>query len=298
MAQIDSYTAKTAMANTDQFILQETASGLTKKTLFSSFKSSLGLIVGEIKAYDGIDLPAGTLLCDSSALSRTTYSPLYNVITKSLGTFTTTIATPGVITLSTHGFSTGDNVELTTTGALPTGLVVNTNYYVIYIDANSFNLATTRANAVAGTKIATSGSQSGVHSLRYTPWGISTSANFLLPDRRGGHIRGAGVHGTEQMANGNYYDGGHIGVPELDQSLGHKHLENVGPSGTNGNSGSVNSSYRSGLVGGSNAGYASTTQANSVTITTEVTDGVNGTPRPGDENNPFNLPTKFIIKYE
>jgi hypothetical protein len=81
----------------------------------------------------------------------------------SSSTITVTIATPGVVTHTSHGRITGEKVYFTTTGALPTGITASTTYYIIKIDANSYNLATTYANAVAGTKVATSGSQSGVH---------------------------------------------------------------------------------------------------------------------------------------
>lgn len=81
------------------------------------------------------------------------------------GTVTITIASPAVFTFTAHGFVTGTTVLLTTTGALPTGLAINTTYFVIRIDADTFNLSTTLANAVAGTKINTSGSQSGTHTV-------------------------------------------------------------------------------------------------------------------------------------
>lgn len=80
-------------------------------------------------------------------------------------TITVTIAAPGVVSYTSHGLVTGDKVYLTTSGALPTGLSASTTYYVILIDANSFNLATSFANAFAGTKITTTGSQSGTHTL-------------------------------------------------------------------------------------------------------------------------------------
>lgn len=83
----------------------------------------------------------------------------------SVGTFTVTIATPAVFSLVAHGLKTGDVVTLATTGALPTGLTAGTQYYVIRIDADSFNLATSLANALANTRIATSGSQSGTHTV-------------------------------------------------------------------------------------------------------------------------------------
>ena len=140
-----------------------------------------------------VNLPTGWLNKDGSAISRTTYKDLFNALTVAKGTFTVTQATPAIFTLNSHGFVGLECVELTTTGALYTGLTANTNYWVIYINANTFYLATSLANAIAGTKIATSGSQSGVHSLRYCPHGISGASNFLLPDTRSATLRGVGT---------------------------------------------------------------------------------------------------------
>lgn len=78
---------------------------------------------------------------------------------------TMTIAAPCVVTLTGHGFSTGQQCYLQTTGALPTGLAANTTYFISVIDANTFNLATTLGNVPIGTKITTTGSQSGVHTI-------------------------------------------------------------------------------------------------------------------------------------
>lgn len=141
---------------------------------------------GLMQAYGGKTAPTGWQLCYGQAISRTNYASLFAAIVPSLGTVTTTIATPAVLTLSAHGLQTGDAVYLTTTGALPTGLSANTLYYAVKIDANTFNLATSRANAYAGTKIATSGSQSGTHTLRYCPFGLGDgSSTFNVPDMRG-----------------------------------------------------------------------------------------------------------------
>lgn len=102
-------------------------------------------------------------------------------LTATIGTFTVTIAAPGVFTLTAHGLATGDAVTLATTGALPTGLTAGTTYFVVKIDADTFNLATTLANALAATKITTSGSQSGVHtlSLSYRYITYATEATFI-----------------------------------------------------------------------------------------------------------------------
>ncbi len=73
------------------------------------------------------------------------------------------VATPGVVTWTGHNLNTGDSFTPTTTGALLTGLTANTQYLVTKIDANTFNLSTNLITLAAGTKIAFSGTQSGVH---------------------------------------------------------------------------------------------------------------------------------------
>lgn len=96
----------------------------------------------------------------SSAIGNTTAS------------VTITIAAPGVITWTGHGFAGYQPVQFTTSGALPTGLVVGTTYYVLpgaTLTTNTFELATSLANAQAGTAITTTGTQSG------TQTGISTA---------------------------------------------------------------------------------------------------------------------------
>jgi len=90
---------------------------------------------------------------------------IYEVRSYNSAAATITIATPGVVTMTGHGFYHGQRVQITTTGALPTGLTASTTYFVEVIDANSFYLATSLVNVAAGTRIATSGSQSGVHTL-------------------------------------------------------------------------------------------------------------------------------------
>ena len=149
---------------------------------------------GSVQMYAMNTAPTGWLLCDGSAVSRTTYANLFAAIVPSKGTVTITIATPGVVTLASDGFQTGDMIYLTTTGALPTGLSQNTIYYVINVTTSTFRLATSAANAAAGTAINTSGSQSGTHTLRYCPYGLGNgSTTFNVPDIRGRAPIGAGT---------------------------------------------------------------------------------------------------------
>jgi hypothetical protein len=84
-------------------------------------------------------------------------------------------ASPGVVTYTAHPYNTcrlsaastacvGAAFYLTTSGTLPTPLSPSTNYYICtVIDANSFTLATSVANAIAGTCINTSSAGSGTH---------------------------------------------------------------------------------------------------------------------------------------
>lgn len=77
-------------------------------------------------------------------------------------TVTITIASPGVVTWTGHPFEDEDAIQLTTTGALPTGLSENTTYYVVNSTTNTFQLEAT----VGGGAINTSGTQSGTHTAR------------------------------------------------------------------------------------------------------------------------------------
>jgi len=74
------------------------------------------------------------------------------VNTPTAGTFTAASGTD-ILTATAHGFQTGLVVRLTTTGGLPAGLATATDYFVIFLSANTYALATTRALALAGTRI-------------------------------------------------------------------------------------------------------------------------------------------------
>ena len=79
-------------------------------------------------------------------------------------TVTITIANPGVIT-TTKDLRTGTPVVFTTTDTLPTGITAGTKYYWIRTGATSGNIATSKANAQAGTTITTSSTQAGTHTM-------------------------------------------------------------------------------------------------------------------------------------
>ncbi len=78
--------------------------------------------------------------------------------------------TTEIFTAATHGLTTGDGPFQVSNagGALPTGLAAATDYWVIVIDANTFKLATSLANAIAGTNLAISTNGTGTQTLADT----------------------------------------------------------------------------------------------------------------------------------
>lgn len=89
--------------------------------------------------------------------------------------FTVTIASPGVLTRRKHGLSSGDRISIVTSGALPTGLSVDTFYFVISdgLLEDDFRVSSTKD----GTAINTSGTQSGTH------WFFSDKQKRMSPGK-------------------------------------------------------------------------------------------------------------------
>lgn len=102
----------------------------------------------------------------------------YMVNTYTTATVTVTIAAPGVMTWTGHGLVSGQKIQLSTTGALPTGLAASTTYWITVINANTFNLSTSLANAQAATFITTTGSQSGVQTA--VAFSITINPNLAI----------------------------------------------------------------------------------------------------------------------
>jgi microcystin-dependent protein len=332
----------------------------------SDFSSPL-VPVSTIWEYAGRTAPNGFLMVNGTAVSRTTYLNLFNVLCPLIGTAAITLATPGYITINSHGlitgdqvyftttgalptgltantlyyviyvndniirlatsranaftFSlistcaitigtpasvnsvnhgliTGDQVSLTTTGTLPTGLTANTIYYVIYVNSDQFRLATSRANALAGiaintsgtysgtasfyglTAINTSGSQSGTQSLYSCNYGLGDgSTTFNLPDMREAAPVGIGTRASGVTAHDTFT----LGQFKDDQMQGHYHSLHSNTTTP------ISSLYPA----TGNAGVSDLTDA----VRSPITDGTNGTPRTGTTTRGKQLGVNFIIKY-
>lgn len=66
--------------------------------------------------------------------------------------------------ITNHGYKTGLKVRFTTSGTLPTGLLVLTDYYLIRVSDNVLMVASSQANALDGDYIALTGG-SGTHTV-------------------------------------------------------------------------------------------------------------------------------------
>lgn len=106
----------------------------------------------------------------------------------SQATVTITIASPAVITWASHGLTVDDVVNFTTTGSLPTGLAVGTDYYVLPLTVDTFSVCLA-SGGKNGTAVNTSGTQSGVHTGKWVVgqdnYGRQRSTNppiFRKPD--------------------------------------------------------------------------------------------------------------------
>jgi len=77
------------------------------------------------------------------------------------------------LTITAHGFFTGQSMTLTTSGGLPSPLAISTTYYVIVVDANTISLATTLQRAQVSTAIDIATSGTGTQTL---------VVNFIIAD--------------------------------------------------------------------------------------------------------------------
>ncbi len=159
--------------------------------------------VGTILLWPTKVAPTGYLLCYGGVVLKESYPALVAVIQPTIGTCTisNSVATglPALVTLNGHGLETGDQIYFTTTGTLTPNLSLTSYYYVIYVNANTFNLALSRANALTGTKISTVDYGSGVHTCIFAPYNYTQSATstyFDLPYMEGRVPAGRAQTGT------------------------------------------------------------------------------------------------------
>ena len=150
-----------------EITFQQTISDTAKSTLIeitsdfggTNLSWNAPLTVGLVKVVDP--------LANTPYNNTTVASPDITALTKAFAAADVTDAAD-TITITNHGYSTGNPVVLYDTAGSGSisGLTLNNCYFIINVDANTVKLATTYANAVAGTAIDIS-SATGDFSLSY-----------------------------------------------------------------------------------------------------------------------------------
>ena len=87
------------------------------------------------------------------------------------------------VNIAAHLFVTSDKVQLSNSGgALPGGLSTATDYWIIKVDANNIQFASTEANAIAGTQIdITSAAGGGTHTIEVQDFEDFSADNATAP---------------------------------------------------------------------------------------------------------------------
>ena len=153
---------------------------MTKPLIINEFDQGIGdsphrgfalMTRVDLEAYPGAVKVKGAL----SSLFATAYSNTFTAVAA------TDVCTGASFT--TNANTTGTPVVLTTTGTLPAGLSLSTTYFIIRVDqgAGTFKLATTIANANAGTAINITDTGSGTHTMATRDPG---TINHIVKDPR------------------------------------------------------------------------------------------------------------------
>lgn len=98
---------------------------------------------------------------------------------------TFTAAASDIVTAAAHGLTTGDGpFQVASTTTLPAGLSAATDYWVAVINANTFYLCATRADAVAATPVPVdiTDAGTGTHTMSRGLYAAASSDDFVMND--------------------------------------------------------------------------------------------------------------------
>lgn len=122
--------------------------------------STLSILKNENVLSSLIPTQSGSASCKLDGTLNLSVHAVYTVGSFSAATITTANITldtdpthPSEFMKTSHGLTTGLKVQVTTGGTQATPLQLATDYYVIRVDANYFAVASSLANAIAGTRI-------------------------------------------------------------------------------------------------------------------------------------------------
>lgn len=152
----------------------------TAAEVAARFETALNSLTGFTAVVTTNDTAAdGTMLLTHVVRAPVTNPVPHNTGDTGPGGIAVAEITPGVVSevdiaadtasIPTHGFTTGLKGQLTTTGTLPAGLSLATDYFIIVVSSSLVKFATSLVNAEAGTavNITDQGSSAGV--ATFTP---------------------------------------------------------------------------------------------------------------------------------
>ncbi|EKO22904.1 hypothetical protein [Leptospira interrogans] len=231
---------------------------------------------------DGLNLAPSINFKDANAqaISRNTFVTLWNSVHRVI---TGIVPTTDRISCTNHGCIEGQLVKFSFTGGGVSALV---NYYVRNPTTNDFQISST----ATGSILDLTSSQTGEMIINVEYGFGDGSTTFNVPDRRGIFARGAGVHGARGKAAGGNYDGGAVGYAGQDQEQGRGLAAPLGTlaGGAYGLNQGLGGQWV--FTGGGNWG------GTPVNATLPITDGVNGTPRTGNETTPAYIAVKYKVR--
>lgn len=128
-----------------------------------------------MRVFNGLLTGLASLVAGSSTSDEQdlTHLPIFSVTGKVASALPTdkTFAAAAVdtaadtATITAHGFATGLKVQVSNPGTLPTGIAAATDYYIIVVDDDTVQFATSQANALAGTAVDITAAGSGTNTV-------------------------------------------------------------------------------------------------------------------------------------
>ncbi len=167
------------------------------------------LVCGNLGTAASTVVPATIEIIDILAWIRTTTVTTITAQTVIQSNTFTASSSSGLLLTFANDWTSFSKVRFTTTTTLPTGLALNTDYWLVRVSATTARVATSFANAIAGTIIAFTDAGTGTHTLtmrlpRYSD-GVGVEAMIFNPSATAlgagtpglslGYTNGAGTAG-------------------------------------------------------------------------------------------------------
>lgn len=132
------------------------AASITANDLATAGRDAIDLAIGATIVISGATnhiILTNSTRGTCTAAANGAVSPGFTITNSPAGANTEVDTATDSVTIPTHGLTTGLKGQLTTTGTLPAGLNLATDYFIIVVDANTVQFASSLANALAGTEI-------------------------------------------------------------------------------------------------------------------------------------------------